>query len=206
MREAFIANALEAARTARKMDSPINPEVVTGMAAHESGFGTSGLAKYNNLLGIKAGEAWKGPTVNLKTFEYTPAGSRYDTRANWRVYGSWIECFRDYGAIINRLWWFRDARDAKDDPLAFLIALLPIYSPDGKEVVEPGHATDPKYQKHILDIMQQYELLTPKPASIRLDQAEVNRVTRVFLANMELTFEAIGLVPQEDNTAKLFIR
>jgi flagellar protein FlgJ len=205
-RQEFINQALEAARSARKLGAPINAEVCAAMAAHETGFGTSKLTQYNNLLGIKAGSSWRGPTVNLTTFEYTPAGSRYDTRANWRVYGSWIECFRDYGDIVDRLWWFHDARDAKDDPLGFLIGLLPIYSPDGKEVVEPGHATDPKYQQHILAIMRDYELLVERPQSIRLDQADVNPITRVFLAHMELSFEAVGLVPQADGTAKLYIR
>jgi flagellar protein FlgJ len=206
----FIARAREAAEAAARVHgAQINVEVVTAMAAHETGFGTSALVKYSNLLGIKAGKQWAGPTVNLATFEYEPpgaGGNAYDTRAHWRVYGSWIHCFRDYGEILDRLWWFRDARDAKDDPLAFLLALLPIYGPDGKEVLEPGHATDPKYQQLILDIMREHQLLDQPSPSIRLDLAETNRVSRVFLADMEVRFNAVGLVPQEDGTAKLFIR
>lgn len=162
----WLLAVLVEARQARAAGAPINPEVVAAMAALETGYGSSLLAReYRNLLGIKAGSSWTGPTVNLATQEVI-TGDRINTRANWRVYSTWRECFIDYGAIIDRLWWFQDARDAKDDPLAFLIALLPIYGPDGIEVLEPGHATDPAYQQKILSIMREHKLLEPAPRRI----------------------------------------
>lgn len=158
----WLLAALVQARAARVAGAPINPEVVAAMAALETGYGASLLAReYRNLLGIKAGTSWVGPTVNLATQEVI-AGDRINTRANWRVYTSWRDCFIDYGSIIDRLWWFADAKAAKDDPLAFLIALLPIYGPDGEEVLEPGHATDPRYQQKVLSIVREHQLLQPQ--------------------------------------------
>jgi flagellum-specific peptidoglycan hydrolase FlgJ len=161
----WLDQALEAARTVRGLGKPINPEIAALMAAHESGFGRSTPPGSNNVLGIKAGRSWNGPTVNARTLEFTGAGERYDTSAAWRVYPGLKECFTDYGNIIERLWWFADAAAAKDDPVAFLKALQPIYGPDGQTVKEPGYFTDPNYAQAILALGKQYGLL-PTAATI----------------------------------------
>lgn len=164
-RNAWLDLALEAARAARDLGKPINPEIAALMAAHESGFGRSTPPGSNNVLGIKAGRSWTGPTVNAGTFEFTGAGERYDTTAAWRVYPSLEACFVDYGGIIERLWWFADAAAAQGDPEAFLKALQPIYGPDGETVKEPGYFTDPNYARAILELGKQYDLL-PTAAAV----------------------------------------
>lgn len=166
-RKDFITAALAAARSARAAGAPINPAVAAAMAAHETGFGRSVPPGSNNVLGIKAGTSWTGPTVNAQTHEYTPAGERYDTRAAWRVYPDVEACFRDYGDTIERLWWYQDAEEAKDDAWKFLNALKPIYNPSG-EVVEPGYFTDPNYVLAVWNIVNEYGLLQEEPEYDRL--------------------------------------
>lgn len=155
---AFLEGALHAARTARLKGAPINPVIAAAMAALETGFGKSTPPNSNNVLGIKAGSSWDGPTVDAKTHEYTPAGQRYPSSASWRVYPSVQACFEDYGKIIGSLWWYEDAVASKDDPRAFLEALKPIYREDGG-VAEPGYFTDPLYAEKVWSIVERYGLL-----------------------------------------------
>lgn len=74
---------------------------VIAHAARESAWGTSGLAKYNNLFGVKAGSKWTGGSVDIKTKEeYTP-GTLSTVTATWRVYESYEDCLRDYYKLLS---------------------------------------------------------------------------------------------------------
>lgn len=138
--------ATEAAR-----EFPINAAIAASQAILESGYGRSLLAKKaNNLFGIKAGKAWKGLKYLIKTREWDPDRGMYVILAAFRQYGSWVECFRDYGGIISRLSWYRDAASNAEDPIKYLEGILPTAK-------EPGWATDSHYRPKILTIARRHE-------------------------------------------------
>lgn len=50
----------------------------------------------NNFFGIKASESWKGDVYNISTGEYTPSGSYYTIKDNFRKYNSVEDSIKDY--------------------------------------------------------------------------------------------------------------
>lgn len=148
---------LTAAKDARASGFPINPLAAAAQACHETGFGRSTPPNSHNVLGIKAGRSWTGPSVNARTHEYYGGRRDDNVMGNWRVYPSVQACFEDYGAVIKQLWWYHDAHEHADgDPFDYLTALKPIYGPDGREVKEPGYFTDPAYVVNVMKIVRQY--------------------------------------------------
>ena len=79
----FISKYASAAQRASEMiDYVIPPSIYLAMAAHESGWGSSGLAtKGNNLFGIKSS---KGPSITMTTREFNN-GEHFED-ANFAVY------------------------------------------------------------------------------------------------------------------------
>ena len=74
---------------------------VIAQAIIESGWGQSGLAKYNNFFGLKCGSKWKGGSVNMKTKEeYTP-GKLTSIKDNFRTYANMEEGVKGYYDFIN---------------------------------------------------------------------------------------------------------
>lgn len=167
-RAEFIALALASAETARELGAPIVPGIAAAQAALESRYGDSRLALANNLLGIKAGQSWAGPTLDLPTREWVApteqplrAGHWITVTARWRRYASWADCFVDYGKIIARLSWYADAAEAakRGDARAFLEGLLAKPNGPGAADDEPGWATDPSYREKVLGIAEQWGLV-----------------------------------------------
>lgn len=74
---------------------------VIAQACIESAYGLSGLAKYNNLFGMKCGSSWRGGSVNMKTKEeYTP-GHLSTIRDNFRTYPDLISGINGYYDFIS---------------------------------------------------------------------------------------------------------
>lgn len=171
---------LRAAEAAEEKGAPINPLAAAAQACLETGFGKYVPERSNNVLGLKAGRSWKGPVVDAKTHEYTPAGDRLDdVKASWRAYPDEQSCFLDYGNIIGSLWWFEDAVAAKHDPFEYLCALKPLYSADGQTVVEPGYFTDPAYVVKAMKILREYG---PRaPITFEEQYPELKGVTQLWL-------------------------
>lgn len=143
---------LAAAEAATATRPSFHPRIAAAQALLESGDPPSRLAvQYGNCLGIKAGTSWTGPTVNLRTGEETPAGDPYSIDAAFRVYQDWVECFRDYAAIIAGLPWYQDALAARNDPVAFLLGLI--------TPAEPSYATDTRYVEKVLRVAYAHGLL-----------------------------------------------
>jgi flagellar protein FlgJ len=156
----FIALALKAAETAIRHGAPINAPIAAAQAALESGYGKSYLAQEGkNLFGIKAGKSWKGNVLELPTREFDSNRGMYSTTDKFRKYRSWEECFEDYGNIISRLPWYKDAVAAKDNPVGFIVGLA------HKPGREPGWATDPNYVEKVLSVAKRFQLI---PARARL--------------------------------------
>lgn len=154
-REQFVRRVLRACAIARAKGAVFNARAAIAQAALESAWGTSLLAaRYNNLFGMKAGTAWRGPVTQMPTKEWD--GSKYiDVVATWRVYPSWNECLVDYGRFIRDRWWFADALPHADPPhgdgdvYQWLLHLV-----DRDQPGEMAWATGPDYVRKILRVYQ----------------------------------------------------
>jgi flagellum-specific peptidoglycan hydrolase FlgJ len=152
-KQEFIERMKQACIVARQKGADFNEPVATAQAALESNWGNSGLcSKACNLFGIKAGNVWKGPTLDLPTREWSKARGWHETIAKWRVYPSWNECIVDYSRLLTRLKWYHDTHNVRHDPDGFLAAILPSDE-------EPGWATDPNYARKVRDVAREIERL-----------------------------------------------
>ncbi len=141
-----------ACETAAQNGAKFNEAVVTAMAALESAWGTSYLAREaNNILGIKAGTSWKGETVVLPTREVKD-GKEVVVKSAFRKYPSWSHCIMDFSEIISTRLHFKKALDYLNDPPFFLLALLPRKN-------KPGWATDPLYFEKVVRVAKEIESL-----------------------------------------------
>lgn len=72
--------------------------------------GGSGLSKKaNNFFGIKKGSSWNGPTINMKTGEQRPSGSKYSQYDDFRVYKSVQDSMIDYIKLLTSLDRYKNA-------------------------------------------------------------------------------------------------
>lgn len=121
------------------------PSVAIAQAALESAWGTSGLAtKYNNLFGIKG--SYGGNAANMATWEVY-GGVTYNITANFRAYPNWETSIKDYGVFLNVNSRYRKALGLTD------------YKKQIKAIHEAGYATDPNYQKKIIQIIEANNLV-----------------------------------------------
>jgi len=74
---------------------------VIAQACIESAYGLSGLAKYNNLFGMKCGNTWKGTSVNMKTKEEYTVGHLTTIRDNFRTYPDLVSGINGYYDFIS---------------------------------------------------------------------------------------------------------
>lgn len=122
------------------------PSLTIAQGIIESGWGKSGLTqKANNLFGIKAGSSWTGETYNVKTAEYTPGGSQYFIKDNFRKYPNAEMSVADHGALLNNPRYAKvlQARD---------------YKTATYEVRKAGYATDPGYSSMLNSMIEKRKL------------------------------------------------
>jgi flagellum-specific peptidoglycan hydrolase FlgJ len=139
----FIARMAPLARTV-SLETGVPASVIIAVAALESGWGKSGLAKKcHNYFGIKG----KGPegTYRSATREYD-GGRPYTIRAGFRCYDSPLQAMRDYAAVLNAP-RYKKAWAHKDDPHAFI-----------REVHKAGYATAPNYARVVSSIIKRWDL------------------------------------------------
>lgn len=127
-----------------------NPVIAAAQAALESNWGRSQLAvRANNIKGMKVSRDWQGKRIQLPTREQRPDGTIYETVADWKVYPSVQEAFRDYGALIERV--YPQSAAVAEVPLAFL---------EGLTSGALKYATDLQYTSKVWSIVEQYGMLT----------------------------------------------
>jgi flagellum-specific peptidoglycan hydrolase FlgJ len=78
----------------------IYPGAAAAEAALESAWGTSELAKSNNLFGLKNPIGWKGPVVSIPTREFISGHWVDDVPAVWPVFPDWAACMRERMYIL----------------------------------------------------------------------------------------------------------
>jgi len=128
-----------------RADRDILPSLAIAQAILESGWGTSDLArKANALFGIKAGTAWKGPRVDIKTHEHVDA-NRVGVTAAFRAYCSWEESIADHGKLL-RASRYKAVLGERD------------YKKACRAVHAAGYATDPGYADYLIRLIERYDL------------------------------------------------
>lgn len=122
------------------------PSVCIAQAAHESGWGCSGLAlNAHNLFGIKWTSGCPYPAYNSKTGEYVDG--RYITIVDaFRAYPSWEDSIRDYYRLICDVTRYRKATCTSD------------YAASITEIAAAGYCTSPTYAQKVIKIIEQYNL------------------------------------------------
>jgi len=159
----------------------LNSLAAAAQAALESGWGNSELAsRHANLFGIKASSGWKGEVAWLWTREWD--GLRYvRVLAPWRRYPSWSACLVDYAALIQGLWWFRDALPYADPPhgsgdaSGWIAALV-----DRSQAGERVWATSPDYWARVMRIAAEIEGMPEMEGRVRSELEAVRRVVGIL--------------------------
>ena len=129
-----------------KRGKPLFASVVIAQACLETGFGSSSLMmKANAVFGIKASLNWKGKVYNSRTREV------YNDRpvnilAYFRAYNSLEESVKDYFDLICGLERYRKALSAENPAQCIF------------EIKNGGYATDPNYDRLVINIIKEYNL------------------------------------------------
>lgn len=111
----------------------------------ESNSGNSGLTKTaNNFFGIKAGNDWKGATVNYNTQEFI--NNQYQTiNDKFRSYASPYQSFKDHAMFLQKPRYL-SALNTRN------------YADFATELKQDGYATAPDYAKVLTDTINKYDL------------------------------------------------
>ena len=123
-----------------KVASPI-----IAQACLESAYGKSGLAKYHNYFGMKAGKNYSGPSVKMKTKEEYQKGVLTEIYANFRTYPDMDAGVKGYFDFIstNRYANLKTATTA-EQYLTFIKL--------------DGYATSNSYVKSCMSVVNKYNL------------------------------------------------
>lgn len=123
-----------------KVASPI-----IAQACLESRYGQSGLAKYHNYFGMKAGKNYSGPSVKMKTKEEYQKGVLTEIYANFRTYSDMDSGVKGYFDFIstNRYANLKTATTA-EQYLTFIKL--------------DGYATSNSYVKSCMNVVNKYNL------------------------------------------------
>jgi hypothetical protein len=144
----FIAAVGEAARRSSRSTS-VPASVTVAQAILESDWGRSRLARQaNNLFGIKAQGAVKGPAgvVTLPTWEHTGGGDVM-VQAPFKAYFTLEQSIDDHGAFFTRNRRYAGAMSVANDAHAF-----------ARAIQDAGYATDPNYASKLIGLMDRYDL------------------------------------------------
>jgi len=144
----FIDQMLPGARLCQRT-SGIPASFTIAQAALETGWGKD--APGNNIFGIKADAAWKGPTVQFQTREVIK-GTNIRIIGTFRAYPNWSACIQDRAQFF-----LRNPRYAK---------CFREKTGEGwaRAVAAAGYATDPHYAESLIAVMdgrklQRYDAL-----------------------------------------------
>jgi flagellar protein FlgJ len=123
----------------------VEPKLLLAQAALETNWGRSLIKNRDgessfNLFNIKAGKAWQGEQVPVKTLEFERGVGR-KMQARFRSYESFEESFQDYVRLIKSNPRYGDALKQAGSPEHYLRGLQ-----------QAGYATDPKYAEKVIQI------------------------------------------------------
>lgn len=147
----FIGSLVKAAQE-NERDTGIPASVTIGMAALETGWGRSSMAKepMNTLFNIKCTakpSPYQKGCSEVASYEYDSNGVRYLKVSGFRAYASTGDSLKDFGLFLTTLTRYAKAFNHTTDPDAFV-----------REVHAAGYATDPRYTELVVGIMRSYNL------------------------------------------------
>lgn len=134
----FIAQILPGAQACQRANG-IPASFTIAQAALESGWGSR--APGNNLFGVKADKAWKGPTVDVPTHEVIK-GKRIAITDKFRAYPNWAACVLDRAAFF------------KANPRYAACFREKTGEGWARAVAAAGYATDPNYAASLIAVMR----------------------------------------------------
>ncbi|CAI0758242.1 Peptidoglycan hydrolase flgJ [Serratia quinivorans] len=142
----FVARLSVPARVASQQ-SGIPHQLIVAQAALESGWGQREIPTANgtpsyNLFGIKAGSSWRGPVTEVTTTEFEQ-GAAKKIKAQFRVYGSYVEAIADYVKLLTNNPRYAEVANARSPEQA------------AHALQKAGYATDPQYANKLVSVIQQ---------------------------------------------------
>jgi flagellar protein FlgJ len=142
----FVARLSVPARVASQQ-SGIPHQLIVAQAALESGWGQREIPTANgspsyNLFGIKAGSSWSGPVTEVTTTEFEQ-GAAKKVKAQFRVYGSYVEAIADYVKLLTNNPRYAEVANARSPEQA------------AHALQKAGYATDPQYANKLVSVIQQ---------------------------------------------------
>ena len=142
----FVTRLSIPARVASQQ-SGIPHQLIVAQAALESGWGQREIPTANgtpsyNLFGIKAGGSWKGPVTEITTTEFEQ-GTAKKIKAQFRVYGSYVEAMADYVKLLTNNPRYAEVANARSPEQA------------AHALQQAGYATDPQYANKLVNVIQQ---------------------------------------------------
>lgn len=144
--KAFVEKLLPDAEAVSR-ETGIPARFLMGHAALETGWGRSEIratdgASSHNLFGIKAGEGWKGRTVDTMTTEFVD-GAPVKRVETFRAYDSYKEAFRDYAGLLGNQPRYAEVLKNTGDAGAY-----------ARELQRAGYATDPQYASKLAGVIE----------------------------------------------------
>jgi flagellar protein FlgJ len=145
--EAFVQRLLPHAQVA-SATTGIPAQFMVGQAALETGWGRAEIRgadgqNSHNLFGIKAGNGWKGRTVDIVTTEYV-GGKPQKQVDTFRAYDSYADAFRDYANLLRANPRYQNVIAQGQDAAGFAQGLQ-----------QAGYATDPNYAQKLMSVIRQ---------------------------------------------------
>lgn len=174
----------------REMErSGIPASIKLAQAILESNAGRSELAvKARNHFGIKCGSGWDGPTYSLQDDERDASGQHI------------ASCFRVYKEVRGSYKAHSDFLSGPDKSgrYGFLFRLPPTdYAAWARGLQRAGYATNPKYAKLLIELIQRhnldkYDQMSPEARDHLAGLGSINDV-RLAFARKDETLEQIAL-------------
>ncbi len=147
----FIGSLVAPAQEAQR-ETGIPASVTIGMAALETGWGRSSMAKppMNTLFNIKCTATkskYQLGCSDVASYEYDSSGRRYLEVSGFRTYANTGDSLKDFGLFLTTVKRYANAFNHTNDPDAFI-----------REVHRAGYATDPRYTELVVGIMRNHNL------------------------------------------------
>ena len=129
----------------------VDPKLVVAQTALETGWGKFMIPREDgsssfNLFNIKADQRWKGESAEVQTLEFRN-GQPKQERWPFRAYESLEQSMDDYVDFLSNNPRYQQALDKVADSQAF-----------AKGLQQAGYATDPRYARKVIDIMDSSRL------------------------------------------------
>jgi flagellum-specific peptidoglycan hydrolase FlgJ len=140
-------------------DGIVPPSLILSLAAQESAYGKSKLAKeHNNFYGIKFPGSGANDKITYKTYEYDDSGNKYQTDADFASYKT--DIVGGMSALPNFL--MRNKRYKKGLELGKIYknskSLSDLENMINEIFINAGYSTDKNEPDELMNIIQKYNL------------------------------------------------